>query len=115
VPQPTIIPFYAYRMLLADLMAVFGERGQKAVPVVRRYPVIAYSQSVYPFFQFQSCFQVPFPPYKGHYFPRIAVVGVNKPYFVLLFTHVSPEFVYFQAVIVTLFWLYRVFPRFEHF
>jgi hypothetical protein len=56
VPQPTIIPVYAYRMLLADLMAVFGECGQEAIPVVRRYPIIGYTQPFYPFFQFQRRF-----------------------------------------------------------
>jgi hypothetical protein len=50
VPQPAIIPFYAYRMLLTDLMTLFGECGQETIPVVRRYPIIGYSLPVYPFF-----------------------------------------------------------------
>jgi hypothetical protein len=28
-------PFYAYRMFLADIMIIFGEHGQEAIPVVR--------------------------------------------------------------------------------
>jgi hypothetical protein len=101
-------------LVLADIRAIFRECGQKAVPAVRGYPVIAYSQPVYPFFQFQRRFQVPLPPYSEplvlrRYFPGGAVIGVNEPYSVLFFTHVGPQLVYFQAVIVVLFRFYLVF------
>jgi hypothetical protein len=95
-------------MLLADIMAVFSERGQEAIPVVSRYPVIGYSPSFYPLLQFQRRLQVPFPPYKRRYFPRIPMLGINKPYFVLFLPHIGPEFVYFQAVIMVLLRLYLV-------
>jgi hypothetical protein len=39
-------------MHLADIMAIFRECGQEAIPVVRPYPV-------------------PFPPHQCHYFPGI--------------------------------------------
>jgi hypothetical protein len=48
-------------MLLAGIMAVFGERRQEAVPVGRSYPVIGYSHLFYPLFSSHAVFRSPFP------------------------------------------------------
>jgi hypothetical protein len=42
VPQPAIVPFYPYHVLFPYFVAVFLKCGKKAVPIIRRYPVIAY-------------------------------------------------------------------------
>jgi hypothetical protein len=63
MPQSTIIPFYS------RLMIVPRKRRDKAVPIISRYPVVAYSHLFYLLSQFFGRFQIPFPPYLCHDFP----------------------------------------------
>jgi hypothetical protein len=44
MPHPAIVPFY--RVLFPYSLVVFPKRGKKAVPIIRRYPVIALSPAV---------------------------------------------------------------------
>jgi hypothetical protein len=46
MPQPAIVPFYPYRVRFPYSLVVFPKRGKKAVPIIRRYPVIALSPAV---------------------------------------------------------------------
>jgi hypothetical protein len=52
VTKGAIIPFNTHGELLANIMGIFQKCRYKTLPIIRPYPVIAYSHAPYPLSQF---------------------------------------------------------------
>jgi hypothetical protein len=88
----------SHRVLFPYLVLVSYKYRNKTVPIVCRYPIVAYSRPSRPLPQSFRRFEFPFPPNTRSNFTAFPVIRANKSYFVRLLPYIRPELVCFKSI-----------------
>jgi hypothetical protein len=94
------------------------ECAHEVISVIGGNTSVVYAQIRQFFLQRFGCFQVSFASSKRYDFAAVPVAGIDEPNLPALLPHIHPKLIYFQAIIIRLFWpdhMPRVYQHRQHF